>query len=52
MVVKNQGESRPHEKFAFKGCSVSFSFNANDSDKTITAIKEILLSAYRTGMTN
>jgi hypothetical protein len=35
----------------FDGRAVSFSSNASNSDETINAVKEILLTAYRTRTT-
>ena len=38
--------------FVIDGCSVTFSRSAQSGDETIKAVKEILLSAYRTRFTN
>ena len=38
--------------FVINGCSVTFSKSARSGDDTIKAVKEILLSAYRTRFAN
>jgi len=38
--------------FIINGCSVSFSSNVKGTDEPIKAVKEILMSAYRTRITN
>jgi len=38
--------------FIINGCSVSFTSNSNGSDDSIKAVREILMSAYRTRNTS
>ena len=38
------------KSFKINGCSVSFAPTANDTDGPIKAVKEILISTYRTSL--
>ena len=60
--VQTSGQAAPMNKnkkqghntvipFSINGCAVSFTSNANSTNEPLAAVKEILLSAYRTRTT-